>query len=52
MRAGTALWLGVITLAALVFWPALVLPAVGVVMMLAIAIWAVRGAVRGRRWVR
>lgn len=52
MRTGSAVWLGVITFAALVIWPQLVLPAVGVVMALALVLWATREAVRGRRWIR
>jgi hypothetical protein len=52
MRMGSAIWLGVITFAALVIWPQLVLPAVGVVMALALVLWSAHRAVRGRRWIR
>ncbi len=52
MRTRTAVWLGVITFVALLVWPELVLPAMGPVLGLVLAVWISRRAVSGRRWVR
>ncbi|MGN2642483.1 hypothetical protein ACTD5D_41180 [Nocardia takedensis] len=50
MRAKT-IFLGSAAFAVIV-WPHIVIPAVGLVLMLAAGVWLVKGYAANRRWVR